>query len=168
LISGLLTHGPPRKTSHEGWASAWNMHVNFASEGHPTASWGHSLGRCTSRLRRPFFAKPLRATRRGTKARQSPDVNYLWSEQNWPVAEVPSAARCFHHRPGSSHIQRRQITQTERLEDRLANEAAKLRKQAQGTPHGIERERLMRRARQAETGSHMSAWLSSPGLQPPR
>jgi hypothetical protein len=26
----------------------------------------------------------------------------------------------------------------------------------------------MRRARQAETGSHMSAWLSSPGLQPPR
>jgi hypothetical protein len=63
-------------------------------------------------------------------------------------------------------MQRRQITQTERLEDRLANEAAKLRKQAQGTPHGIERERL-RRARQAETGSHMSAWLSSPG-QPPR
>ena len=65
-------------------------------------------------------------------------------------------------------MQRRQITQTERLEVRLANEAAKLRKEAHGTPHGIERERLMRRARQAETGSHMSAWLSSPGLQPPK
>jgi hypothetical protein len=54
------------------------------------------------------------------------------------------------------------------LEDRLAEEAAKLRKEAKGTPPGIERERLMRRARQAETGSHMSEWLRSPGLQPPR
>jgi hypothetical protein len=26
---------------------------------------------------------------------------------------------------------------------------------------------LMRRARQAETASHMSEWLKSPGLQPP-
>jgi len=54
------------------------------------------------------------------------------------------------------------------LEDRLAEEAAKLRKEAKGTPPGIERERLMRRARQAETGSHMSEWLRSPGLQPPK
>ena len=65
-------------------------------------------------------------------------------------------------------MQRRQITQTERLEDRLANEAAKLRKEAHGTPHGIERERLMRRARQAETGSHISEWLRSAGLEPPK
>jgi hypothetical protein len=65
-------------------------------------------------------------------------------------------------------MQRRHFTQTESLETRLANEAAKLRKQAQGTPHGIERERLMRRARQAEIGSHINEWLSSPGLQPPR
>jgi hypothetical protein len=35
-------------------------------------------------------------------------------------------------------------------------------------PHGVERERLMRRARQAETGSHMSEWLRSLGLQPPK
>jgi hypothetical protein len=26
---------------------------------------------------------------------------------------------------------------------------------------------MIRRARQAETGSHMSEWLRSPGLQPP-
>jgi hypothetical protein len=64
-------------------------------------------------------------------------------------------------------MQRRHFTQTDSLEVRLANEAAKLRKEARGTPHGIDRERLMRRARQAETGSHLSAWLSSPGLQPP-
>ena len=54
------------------------------------------------------------------------------------------------------------------LEDRLAEEAAKLRKEAKGTPPGIERERLMRRARQAESGSHISEWLRSPGLQPPK
>jgi hypothetical protein len=65
-------------------------------------------------------------------------------------------------------MQRRRITQIDSLEVRLANEAAKLRKQAKGTPYGIERERLMRRARQAETGSHISEWLSSPGLQPPK
>jgi hypothetical protein len=65
-------------------------------------------------------------------------------------------------------MQRRHFTQTDSLEVRLANEATKLRNLAQGTPHGIERERLMRRARQAETGSHISEWLRSPGLQPPR
>jgi hypothetical protein len=27
---------------------------------------------------------------------------------------------------------------------------------------------LLRRSRQAETASHMSDWLRSPGLQPPR
>jgi len=63
-------------------------------------------------------------------------------------------------------MQRRRITQIDLLEVRLANEATRLRKEAQGTPHGVERERLMRRARQAETGSHISEWLSSPGLQP--
>jgi hypothetical protein len=65
-------------------------------------------------------------------------------------------------------MRRRHFTQTESLEVRLANEAAKLRKEARGTPHGVERERLMRRARQAETGSHISEWLSSPGQQPPK
>jgi hypothetical protein len=65
-------------------------------------------------------------------------------------------------------MQRRRFTQTESLESRLAEEAVKLRKEAKGIPPGIERERLMRRARQAETGSHISGWLSSPGLQPPK
>jgi hypothetical protein len=65
-------------------------------------------------------------------------------------------------------MQRRHFTQTDSLEVRLANEATKLRKEARGIPHGIERERLMRQARQAETGSYLSEWLSSPGLQPPK
>jgi hypothetical protein len=27
---------------------------------------------------------------------------------------------------------------------------------------------MLRKARQAETGAHMTEWLGSPGLQPPR
>jgi hypothetical protein len=65
-------------------------------------------------------------------------------------------------------MQRRQFKQSEPLEQRLANEAARLRKEAQGTPPGVEREQLIRKARQAETGSHMNEWLSSPGLQAPK
>jgi hypothetical protein len=64
--------------------------------------------------------------------------------------------------------QRRRFTQTDTLEVRLAEEAQRLRKEAQGTPPGIERERLIRKARQAETGVHISEWLRSPGLRPPQ
>jgi hypothetical protein len=64
--------------------------------------------------------------------------------------------------------ERRRFTQTTSLEERLADEAKRLRKQAQGTLPGIERERLLRRARQAETASHMTDWLNSPGLQAPK
>jgi hypothetical protein len=42
------------------------------------------------------------------------------------------------------HAERRRFKQTEALEYRLAEEAAKLRKEAQGTLSGIERERLRR------------------------
>lgn len=61
---------------------------------------------------------------------------------------------------------RRRIAKTSSLEQRLAQPAVCLRKQAQGTPYGVER--LLRKARQAETASHLSEWLRSPGLQPPK
>ena len=64
--------------------------------------------------------------------------------------------------------QRRRFTQTVSLEERLAEEAKRLREQAKTLPHCPQREDLLRRARQAETGSHMSEWLRSPGLQPPK
>jgi hypothetical protein len=48
---------------------------------------------------------------------------------------------------------RRRCIPFETLEQRLAEEAARLRKQAQGTPPGIEHERLVRRAGQARDGS---------------
>lgn len=63
---------------------------------------------------------------------------------------------------------RRRFQQTAPLEQRLTEEAAKLRKEAKGTPPGIERERLIRRARQAENASHINEWLRSPGLQAPK
>ncbi|MET4033064.1 hypothetical protein ABIB94_009087 [Bradyrhizobium sp. JR7.2] len=60
------------------------------------------------------------------------------------------------------------VQATQSLEARLAQEAERLREQAKKLPHGSEREILLRKARQAETGSHMSEWLRSPGLQPPK
>jgi hypothetical protein len=63
---------------------------------------------------------------------------------------------------------RRRVKQTQSLEIRLSSEAARLREEARKLPPGIEREELLRKARQAETASHMSEWLTSPGLQPPK
>ena len=63
--------------------------------------------------------------------------------------------------------QRRRVKQTQSLEDRLSAEAVRLRKEAKDMPPGIVRDTLLRKARQAETGSHMSEWLRSPGLQSP-
>jgi predicted trehalose synthase len=63
--------------------------------------------------------------------------------------------------------QERRINQTAPLDQSLIEEAQRLRKEAQGTHPGIERERLLRRARQAETVAHMQARLTSPGLQSP-
>jgi hypothetical protein len=53
------------------------------------------------------------------------------------------------------------------LEKRLAEEAKRLRAKASLLPAGLEREIILRKARQAETGSHMSEWLRSPGLRAP-
>jgi hypothetical protein len=62
---------------------------------------------------------------------------------------------------------RRRFTQIHNLEDRLAEEAKRLREEAELLPQGALRDAAMRRARQAETGSHMSEWLRSPGLRSP-
>ena len=64
-------------------------------------------------------------------------------------------------------MQRRHIQHDAPLDQRLVEQAQRLRNEAKGTHPGIERERLIRKARQAETGSHISEWLQSPGLRPP-
>jgi hypothetical protein len=62
-------------------------------------------------------------------------------------------------------LKRRHIKQTSSLEERLGQLADRLREQAKSLPNGIEREQLLRKARQCDTGSHMNEWLSSPGLR---
>jgi hypothetical protein len=64
-------------------------------------------------------------------------------------------------------MERRHSKQTTTLDQRLEEQAKRLRDEARGTPPGVERDNLIRRARQAETASHMHDWLLSPGLRPP-
>ena len=63
---------------------------------------------------------------------------------------------------------RRRFKQTQSLEERLAAEAKRLREQAKLLPPSAVRDDVLRKARQAETGSRMSEWLRSPGLRPPK
>ena len=64
-------------------------------------------------------------------------------------------------------MRRRRIHHVMSLEERLLEEAKRLREEARLLPPGVERETLLRKARQCDTGSHMSEWLRSPELRPP-
>ena len=57
--------------------------------------------------------------------------------------------------------ERRRFKQIDPLGKRFSEEAERLRKEARGTPHGVERDRLIHRARQAEIGARVSEWFSS-------
>jgi hypothetical protein len=61
---------------------------------------------------------------------------------------------------------RRSIPHT--FEDQIAAEKATLEAQAAKVPPSPQRDGLLKKIRQLETASHMSEWLTSPGLQPPR
>jgi hypothetical protein len=92
-----------------------------------------------------------------------------------PITALPSAsigdenASCApaFHSEWSSAMQRRRFNQEDTLEQRLADEAKRLREKAKSVRSGAAREALIRKARQAETGSQISEWLRSPGLRPP-
>jgi hypothetical protein len=62
---------------------------------------------------------------------------------------------------------RRRFKQSRSLEERLAAEAKRLREEARSLPPGAAREVALRKARQAETASHMNAWLASSEAKPP-
>ena len=64
-------------------------------------------------------------------------------------------------------MERRRFKQPLSLEKRLAEEAKRLREEAKLLPPGAQRDTLLRKARQCDTGSHMSEWLRSPELRPP-
>ncbi len=64
---------------------------------------------------------------------------------------------------------RKHIKHKTSFEERLAEEARQFKEAAEKQPPGSKaRELLLRRARQAETASHISDWLSSPGLASPK
>jgi hypothetical protein len=54
------------------------------------------------------------------------------------------------------------------FEQRLAQEAHRVKERAKTLPPGQERELLSRKARQLETASRINDWMSSPGLRPPK
>jgi hypothetical protein len=64
-------------------------------------------------------------------------------------------------------MQRRCFENTLSFPDRLANEAERLRKEADVLDPGPERDELLKKARQADVAAHMGEWLSSAGLRAP-
>ena len=56
--------------------------------------------------------------------------------------------------------ERRRVKQTRPLEERLAEEARRLREEAELLPHGPVRDAALRRAGQAETGSQMPEYFA--------
>jgi len=58
------------------------------------------------------------------------------------------------------------IPQTQPLEERLANHAARLREEANTLPPGKVRDAVLRRAEQAQSGADMRDWLRIPRTMP--
>jgi hypothetical protein len=52
--------------------------------------------------------------------------------------------------------------------DRLAQEAERLKEQADKLRPGEERDAIVKKIRQCEVASHINEWASSPGLQAPK
>ena len=64
--------------------------------------------------------------------------------------------------------ERRRFTQTISPKDRLIALAKDARDRAAQLAPGIEREDLLKKARLADTASHINDWANSPELQPPK
>lgn len=64
-------------------------------------------------------------------------------------------------------LKRRRFKQTKTLQERLADEAARLRTEARALAPGRHRDMLLRRVRQDETAMQIEAWLHSRGLRAP-
>ena len=60
------------------------------------------------------------------------------------------------------------LNQIYHFEQNPSAQAERLRKEARGTPPGVRRDQLLRRARQIETAFHVQERLDSPGLQSPK
>ena len=65
-------------------------------------------------------------------------------------------------------LKRRRYKQSQTLKDRLIAFAEDVRAKASLMPPSAEKDDMLRRARQADTASHLNEWLNSPGLQSPK
>jgi hypothetical protein len=65
-------------------------------------------------------------------------------------------------------MQRRRRSVRHTFEDNIAAEKAKLEAQIATLKPGTQMDAVRKKIRQLDTLSHMSDWLSSPGLQSPR
>jgi hypothetical protein len=65
-------------------------------------------------------------------------------------------------------VMKRHRSVSQAFEDRIIAERARLEAQLVNVPHGPARDELLRKIRQLDTAAHISEWLSSPGLQPPK
>jgi hypothetical protein len=64
-------------------------------------------------------------------------------------------------------FRRRRFKQLLTLQERLAAFATQARDKAVELQSGLEKDDLLRKAKQADTASHLDGWLNSPGLKPP-
>ena len=62
---------------------------------------------------------------------------------------------------------RRRFKQSDSLKERLSIFVEDIRAKADALPPGPEKEELLRKARQAETASHIDEWANSSGLRSP-
>ena len=65
-------------------------------------------------------------------------------------------------------MQRRRFKNTLTFPDRLKTFADELKAKAAELRPGPEQDALLKRARLADTASHIDEWANSPGLQPPK
>jgi hypothetical protein len=67
----------------------------------------------------------------------------------------------------SSAMEQASFNQMYRFDQSPSAQAERLRKEARGTPAGVRRDQLLRRARQIETASSVQERPKSPGLKSP-
>jgi hypothetical protein len=83
-----------------------------------------------------------------------------------PIA-LPPSSDGKEQRMQQRKQQRSRVKHEKTFQELMAEEAQRFKEAAATLPRGTAQELLLKRARQAETASHMSEWLSSRGLQPP-
>lgn len=64
-------------------------------------------------------------------------------------------------------MQRRVRSRPHTFEDQIAAEKKRCAERLANTPHGPERDALVKKIRQLDAAGHMNDWLRSPGLKSP-